>query len=143
MGIFDSALKNLVKVVGGYDETRKAEDEKARQQAEKLLAEAKRLAWLEADTGDFAESYFVKRLGHAQYEVQNSAPYARYVEEGRSAGKRPPGEALRGWAERHGFLTGKVNQDRGKLYVLARSIGRRGIAGKHILDRAKKNLGLK
>ncbi len=143
MGIFDAFLKDVKKTVGGFDEARKRADQVARKNAERLLAEAKRIAWSECDTGNFAEGYFVKRLGHAKYEVWNNVPYAHYVEEGRSAGKRPPSEALRGWAERRGILTGRENKDKGTLYVISRAIGRRGISGKHILARAKQNLGMK
>lgn len=143
MGIFDAVLKSVGEALGGYDAERAAADRRARKRAEQLMAEAKRLAWAEADTGNFAEGYYVYRLGHANYEVRNSVEYTHYVEEGRAAGKRPPSEALRGWAERRGMLTGNENKDKGTLYVVARAIGRRGIMGKHILQRAKQNLGIK
>jgi len=140
MTLFNPLIDSLVKTLGGFDEKSKREDELARQKAEKILAEAKRLARAEMDTGAFAEGYYVKKLGRAKYEVRNDIPYAQYVEEGRRAGKRPPSEALRGWAERRGMLNGNTTRDRGTLYVLARAIGQRGIEGKHILERAKKNL---
>jgi len=56
-----------------------------------------------------------------------------YVQEyGRTAGRRgPPPNALRGWASRHGFRT-----DRGTLFVLSRSIGRKGYRGKYFMKEA-------
>jgi len=48
---------------------------------------------------------------------------------GRGANKKmPPPESLRGWAGRHGFDLSK-NGGKGVLFVLARSIGRKGYAG--------------
>lgn len=143
MGLFDSFFQGVSQIIGGYSTEHEDADKKARKQAEQLLAEAKRLAWAEGDTGNFAQGYYVKRLGHAKYEVWNNVSYAHYVEEGRAPGKRPPSESLRGWAERKGMLTGRENKDKGTLYVISRAIGRRGTPGKHILQRAKQNLGIK
>jgi hypothetical protein len=87
------------------------------------------------DTGRLQRSLKVKvdnrpvpRFG----TVYSSLPYARAVHDGRRAGARmPPPGALAGWAGRHGFT--------GSLFVLARSIGRKGIAGRPFLRTAARN----
>lgn len=57
-------------------------------------------------------------------------------EEGRRPGGRmPPPGALRGWAQRHGFPTNS-----GALFMLARSIARRGRPGRFYLRAATKDL---
>lgn len=67
----------------------------------------------------------------------SSIGQAATQEFGRGAGKAmPPPEALRGWAQRHGFdLSGK-DGGRGVLFVLARSIGRKGYEGAHYMQAA-------
>lgn len=56
-------------------------------------------------------------------EVGPSVGYGLYVELGRRPNKPPPPpQALAGWARRHG-----IAPTRGNLFVLARSIGRKGI----------------
>ncbi|MDQ3095117.1 MAG: HK97 gp10 family phage protein [Actinomycetota bacterium] len=66
-------------------------------------------------------------------KVGTNVPYARPVEEGRRAGApMPPPSALTGWARRHGM--------EGAEFVLARSIGRRGIKARPFLTRALREM---
>lgn len=54
--------------------------------------------------------------------------YMVVMDQGRRAGAAmPPPQALAGWARRHGYT--------GSLFVLARSIGRRGIKGRFFMKK--------
>lgn len=54
--------------------------------------------------------------------------YMRVMDQGRRPGAAmPPPQALAGWARRHGYS--------GSLFVLARSIARRGIRGRFFMQR--------
>ena len=61
-------------------------------------------------------------------EVGTNVKYAPMVHEGRRAGRAPRTEYLVGWAKRHGYT--------GSLFVLARSIGRRGTPARPTFERA-------
>lgn len=66
--------------------------------------------------------------------VRTTKRYARTMEKGRKRGRKPPpANRLRGWAKRHGIPT-----DKGTLFVLARSIGRRGIRGRFFMRKGKR-----
>jgi hypothetical protein len=61
--------------------------------------------------------------------VSSPLAHVSIMDQGRRPGaKPPPTTALAGWASRHGF--------RGSLFVLARSIGRKGIKGKFFYQKA-------
>lgn len=80
------------------------------------------------DTSALARSIVSQRRG-LMAEVTSSLAYAGVMELGRRPGAAPPPQqALAGWARRHGFT--------GSLYVLARSIGRKGIVGRRYFERA-------
>lgn len=57
--------------------------------------------------------------------IYSDVAYAPYVEFGRKAGKPPPSSALKGWARRHKM--------EGLSYVIARSIGRKGVKAQPFL----------
>lgn len=79
------------------------------------------------DTGALARS-IVTNITPLSAEVHTSLASALPMEEGRRAGARmPPPSALAGWANRHGY--------HGSLFVLARSIGRRGIKGRFYMKK--------
>ena len=81
------------------------------------------------DTVALARS-IVSEASESSARVFSPLNYALPMEEGRRPGApMPPPEALRGWARRHGFV--------GSLFVLARSIARRGIKGRFFLRAAK------
>lgn len=66
--------------------------------------------------------------------VGTAVTYARAVEFGRGAGRaQPPSGAIAAWLARKG-------SDPSKAFVVARSIGRRGIAARPFLTRAFKEL---
>ncbi len=70
----------------------------------------------------------VKPLSARVY-TRRAATYFPVMEFGRRPGaKMPPPQKLRGWARRHGFGTTP-----GALFVLARSIARRGIKGRFFM----------
>lgn len=63
----------------------------------------------------------VKQGSTLRLDVGNAASHAVYVEFGRRPGRPPPSQALEGWARR------KLGNAR-LAFVVARAIGRRGIA---------------
>lgn len=94
-----------------------------------LLAE--RVARQEApkDTSALARS-ITSDVQPMSARVFSTLAYAVPVEVGRQPGQRPPpSAALEGWAKRHGFT--------GSLFVLARSIGRKGIKARPFMAKAK------
>lgn len=94
------------------------------------LTYAERQARLGApkDTSALARSIVAQQRGLVG-EVTSPLGYASVMELGRRPGAAPPPQAaLAGWARRHGFT--------GSLFVLARSIGRRGIKGRHYFEKA-------
>jgi hypothetical protein len=81
------------------------------------------------DTGQLAQSLVGETAGISG-RVYSPLPYASPMEAGRRAGARmPPPSALTGWMRRHGIPTSAA-------FVVARSIGRRGIPGRFYLQRA-------
>ena len=98
-----------------------------------LLAEKTAKKASPVDTGALRRSISAQikpleaRVGNTRglvyYEVQ---------EVGRRPGKMPPPSALAGWARRHGFGTSA-----GALFVLARSIARRGFKGRFFMRKGR------
>ena len=69
----------------------------------------------------------------ARVRMPRNLTYFSVMELGRRPGGRmPPPDALAGWARRHGLPT-----HRGFLFVLARSIARRGIKGRFFMRAAR------
>lgn len=93
-----------------------------------LTVEASAKRVVPVDTGNLRRSitHEVTATGGGLIgKVGTNVPYARYVEEGRSAGSMPPPDALArdlqgGWLRRHG-----ISND--LAFVVARAIARRGI----------------
>jgi hypothetical protein len=97
--------------------------------------EAQQAAYEFKDTATLARSITSDITGTTA-RVWSPLTYAAVMEQGRRPGaKMPPPAALAGWARRHGFQT-----DPGSLFVLARAIGRRGIAGRFYFRRAAEAL---
>lgn len=101
--------------------------------ASALLVEGQAKRLVPVDTGNLRRT-ITHRVDRAPIplfaEVGTNAKYARVVHDGRRAGApMPPSSALAGWARRHSI-------PKGSLYVLARSIGRKGIKGRPFLRRA-------
>lgn len=93
--------------------------------------EAKRL--VPVDTGNLRRTitHKVDRAAVPLWaQIGTNAPYARAVHEGRRPGAAmPPLKAIAGWLARHGG-------DPSSAFVVARSIGRRGIKGRPFLKQA-------
>jgi|SRR5215831_3306510 len=100
--------------------------------------EARDNAWAFRDTGALSRS-IQARVEDMTVTVsvpsnQPTAAYANVMEMGRTAGRAPPPvSALTGWLRRHG-----VSEE--YAYVVARAIGRRGIAGRFYMRRAYESL---
>jgi hypothetical protein len=96
-----------------------------------LLAEREARLGVTRDTGATARS-LTSEVTPLQGRVYSTAISAVVEDQGRRAGARmPPPNALAGWARRHGFAS-----DPGTLFVLARSIGRRGRKGRFFMQKA-------
>ena len=106
--------------------------------------------------GTFLKGWKWRRVGTDTVVVQNDAPHAVYVEEGRRPGAPPPPtSALIPWIRRK-FTNLKGRDERGRYaraqdteaiyarlaFVIARAIGRRGLRGRHILRDAQEALRL-
>lgn len=85
------------------------------------------------DTRSFYNGWEVMHRGRT-VTVTNNAKHAVYVERGRLPGKAPPSAALVPWVIRN--LGVDEREARGLAFVIARAIGRRGLRGRHILEKA-------
>jgi hypothetical protein len=93
-------------------------------QATQMLGQASRGV---KDLGSYGAGWRY-RAAFNRLEVFNAAPHAFWVEHGRRPGQRPPpARALYGWAERH-------LGDWKLAYPLAKSIGRKGIKARPLLE---------
>lgn len=102
-----------------------------------LIEKATRLAEREAKAGMIRDTSATANGMQSEVQGLSGRVYsdmmsAVVMDQGRRAGaKMPPPNALAGWASRHGFAT-----DPGTLFVLARSIGRRGRPGRFFMQKA-------
>lgn len=118
---------------GDVDGSMKARSEKIAKTARTLAPKA---------SGSLARSIKVRRprtltgqfdLG---YQVVAEAPHALYVHEGRRAGARmPPAEPIRRWARLKGIPEERV-------FIIRRSIGRKGIKARPFLRDAMRRVGV-
>ncbi|HNG97393.1 MAG TPA: hypothetical protein PLW93_03930, partial [Candidatus Absconditabacterales bacterium] len=92
-------------------------------------------------TGEFEKSLFVKVIGNGNViQIGSRTAQAVIMEFGRRPlQKRPPMDSLVGWASRHGMIAGGVksyanlkSKDKGKVYLLATSIAKKGIKPREI-----------
>jgi hypothetical protein len=68
-------------------------------------------------------------------EIVNPLVYALVMEKGRRAGARqPPTDAIQFWVTRKLGIRGKAAEQ--LAFVIARSIGRKGIKGRHMLEKS-------
>lgn len=69
----------------------------------------------------------------------NLPHYWKYIEEGRKPGKQPPISAIQTWIENKGIVpygtSSKVPNTKQLAFVIARSIGKKGIPGKYPLKK--------
>jgi hypothetical protein len=96
-----------------------------------LLVQREARSGAPRDTGALGRS-IMREVQPLMARVFTGLQYAPVMEYGRHPGGRmPPPQALAGWARRHGFGTSA-----GALFVLARSIARRGIKGRFFMKKA-------
>lgn len=96
-----------------------------------LIAQAAAIEGAPRDTGELQRS-IQRDVQPFSARVYTLKSYAEVMEFGRSpGGKMPPPQALAGWARRHGRDTSPSG-----LFVLARSIARRGIKGRFFMRKA-------
>jgi len=96
-----------------------------------LLVQREARSGTPRDTGALGRS-IMRDVQPMMARVFTGLQYAPVMEHGRHPGGRmPPPQALAGWARRHGFGTSA-----GMLFVLARSIARRGIKGRFFMKKA-------
>lgn len=83
------------------------------------------------NTGAFLRGWKARAIAGGA-EVRNDAPYSGVVEYGRRAGARaPPRAEIARWVQRRMGLSEK--EARSVAFLIARSIKRRGLKGRHIL----------
>jgi len=68
-----------------------------------------------------------------------AAPYFKYVDKGRRPGKRPPTGPIKKWVERRGIVIKGQNSAQ-TAFVIARSIGLKGIKPLNITDKLTQNI---
>lgn len=107
-------------------------DQGTHRAAEELAREARALAPKAFST--LVQSIRTGRVGPAHYQVATGVAYARFMEEGVRPGKIPPGVALEPWVKR---VLGKQGEEaRQTAFLIARAIGRRGIAPRRFMAQA-------
>lgn len=98
------------------------------------------------DTGEHAQSITVRKAGANKVRVWSNLPQAKIEEFGRKPGTFPNLDSLVWWAARKWFHSWRKtasydsldSHDRGKIYVLARSIARKGIKPKHTYSNTRR-----
>lgn len=89
------------------------------------------------DTGNLRRSITQKKAvyggGEARGAWGTNIPYAKFAEDGRSAGKMPPKGALLAWMGRHGV-------DAKSEFIVRRAIGRKGTTGKHYMQKGRQQI---
>jgi hypothetical protein len=68
-----------------------------------------------------------------------AVPYFQYVDKGRKPGKRPPTGPIKKWVERRGIVIKGQNSAQ-TAFVIARSIGIKGIKPLNITDKLTQNI---
>lgn len=68
-----------------------------------------------------------------------AAPYFKFVDEGRKPGKMPPVKPIQKWTEKKGIKFKKMSQGQ-TAFVIARSIGKKGIKPLNITNKLIDNI---
>lgn len=99
-----------------------------------------------SDTGALANSIYVREVGDT-VQVWSRTVQAVIMEFGRKPlSKRPPMQSLVPWLNRKGIVKGNTldslsSKDKGTVYVMARSIGEKGIKPRrYFMDTYEENL---
>ena len=94
------------------------------------------------DTGQLARSINTQKISDEKVVVWTNLEYALIREYGRRPWKFPPLQSLVGWSSRKGIISWWATSryedlhytDKGKIFVIARSIALKGIQGKHTFE---------
>lgn len=94
-----------------------------------------------------------KLINSIQYRVNQTADgfeldilsenYLKYVDKGRAPGKMPPSQALIPWVEAKGIriqTKSGYSKPEAAAFVVARSIGKKGIKPTNVIDRVKQDI---
>jgi hypothetical protein len=87
-----------------------------------------------SDTGRLLKSI---QIDEEQGTVVMTTSYADFVEEGRSPGSMPPYDAIRRWVRRKLGVRG-TRETHDVTWAIMLKIKKRGIPGKHLIERAWK-----
>ena len=99
------------------------------------------------DTGQLARSINTQKISDEKVVVWTNLEYALIREYGRRPWKFPPLQSLVGWSSRKGIISWWATSryedlhytDKGKIFVIARSIALKGIQGKHTFENTIKS----
>ena len=81
----------------------------------------------------------IEVLGNLMIRL-NAESYLINVDQGRRPGKQPPSAVIRKWIDLRGIKpTNGISKD-GLAFVIARSIGRKGIQPTYVIQKAKDNI---
>ena len=69
-----------------------------------------------------------------------SGSYLEYVDKGRKPGKQPPQSAIKKWIDIRGISPDKGMTKDGLAFVIARSIGRKGIQPTGVIKKSMANV---
>lgn len=90
------------------------------------------------NTGFYRRAWKAEQLANYTIRVFNDATYAGVIEKGRRVGTMPPVEPLARWAQRKFRIP--YSKARGVGFAIARSIKRRGLPARNVLEDAKPKL---
>jgi hypothetical protein len=83
--------------------------------------------------------YVIEVLGNFMIQVI-SGSYLEYVDRGRKPGKQPPQSAIKKWIDIRGISPDKGMTKDGLAFVIARSIGRKGIQPTGVIKKSMANV---
>ena len=83
--------------------------------------------------------YVIEVLGNFMIQVI-SGSYLEYVDKGRKPGKQPPQSAIKKWIDIRGISPDKGMTKDGLAFVIARSIGRKGIQPTGVIKKSMANV---
>jgi len=89
-------------------------------------------------------SYKLTQVNDNLYIEIVAADYLKYVDKGRKPGKMPPTKAIKPWVEQKGIKiigkNSKVISSESAAYLIARSIGEKGIKPTHVIEKVERHI---